>query len=81
VIEPPPEGPERVWVLAEGQWETPQNTGADVLLDARGTSYIEVTEARLYEIARCPDGCVLKLSPGAGGLAFHSFVFEDVATK
>jgi len=78
VIAPPSQHAARVWVLADGQWTPREMAGAELRTDARGASYVDVDGPRLYEIARCPAGCTLRLSPGAPGVAFHAFVFEDL---
>ena len=79
VLAPPTGGSARVWILGDEAWLAREQSGADVRFDARGGSFVEVTEPRLYAIARCRAGCVLKLSPEVAGTAFYSFAFEPSA--
>jgi len=76
VLAPPPGGRARVWVLGGDRWLPRERAGADVEFDARGASFVDVRAPRLYSIASCPPGWVLKLSPEAAGTAFYSFAFE-----
>ena len=52
--------------------------GADVRTDARGASYVDVVEPRLYEITRSGTGRVLRFSPEEPGLVIHQFTFEKL---
>lgn len=78
VLSPPMPGgkPARVWVLAGSGWLEPDRAGSDVRFDARGASYIDVAEPRLYSIARCTSECTLRLSPDVEGIEYYSFVVE-----
>lgn len=75
--------PVRVWVLSDEQWLTADALGADARRDARGASYVDVTEPRLYALCRERAGNhVVKLSPGAPGLTVYALIVEpaDVVT-
>ncbi len=82
VLAPPPVlagKPARVWVLAGSGWIEPDRAGSDVRFDARGASYVDVTEPRLYSIAHCNAECTLKLSPDVAGVAYFSFLVESLS--
>jgi hypothetical protein len=76
VLSPQPTGSTRVWILADSGWLPPAERGADVQADARGATYVEVDEPRLYEIAHSGPARVLRLSPDTPGLVIHQLVFE-----
>ena len=75
VLGPPSTRAVRVWVLGGDDWLPREALGDDVRLDARGASYLDVTEPRLYSIAR-GGAQVLRLSPDDMGFVIHAFVFE-----
>jgi hypothetical protein len=73
----------RVWVLRDEQWLTADALGADARRDARGASYVDVSEPRLYALCRERAGeHVVKLSPDAPGLTVYALIVEpaDVVT-
>ena len=72
-------GSTRLWVLRDDAWLPREASGADVRVDDRGASYIQVSWPRLYDVA-LPDGKthVVKLSPEDPGFTLHAFVFEPV---
>ena len=81
VISPPPaseggEGHARVWILSDERWLPSESLGEDARLDARGASYIEIDEPRLYHIARGGGAHEIKLSPDAPGVTFHALLVE-----
>jgi hypothetical protein len=76
VMSPRHSGTSRTWVLAGDGWLPPSQRGADVRADARGATYVDVSEARLYDIARSGAEQVLRFSPQEPGLTIHAFVFE-----
>jgi thiol-disulfide isomerase/thioredoxin len=78
VMSPRHSGTSRVWILAEQAWMPPAERGADVRADGRGATYVDVTEPRLYEIAKAGKERVLRLSPEEPGLTMHAFVFEKI---
>ena len=78
VLGPPPSGTSRVWVLADEAWLAENARDQDVRADPRGATYIEVSEPRLYRIARAGKTHVLKLSPEAPGLVIYCFAFEPM---
>ena len=69
----------RVWILAGSDWLDPGIAGEDVRFDARGASYVDIVEPRLYSIARCASECALKLSPDVAGVAYFSFLVESLS--
>lgn len=75
VLSPPERGSSRVWILAGDDWLTAAECGADVRRDARGASYVDVREPRLYSIARLAQPRTLKLSPDAAGLTVYELDF------
>lgn len=79
VASPPASGPARLWILRDEAWLPAAAFGADVRTDAHGASYVDVTAAGLYFIARGGGGHVLKLSPEAPGLTLHALTFEPEA--
>jgi hypothetical protein len=76
VMSPPGSGPARVWILQDDNWLPADARDEDVRVDARGASYIDVTEPRLYWIARGRGGHVIKLSPEDAGVTLYAFAFE-----
>jgi hypothetical protein len=76
VLRPPAEGAARVWILEDDAWLGEAARGEDVRVDARGASYVEVAEPRLYRIAELGAERVLKLSPEERGITFYAFAFE-----
>jgi hypothetical protein len=75
VIGPPPGGSSRVWILADDQWLASDARDVDAQVDARGASFVMVTEPRLYWLSKAKAG-VLKLSPDDPGVTFYSFAFD-----
>ena len=78
VLAPPASGTSRVWILAEDAWLPADESGADVHHDARGASYVDVAEPRLYSIAHLEHPRTLKLSPDGAGLTVYEL---DFATR
>jgi thioredoxin family protein/AhpC/TSA family protein len=76
VMAPPAGGRTRVWLLEDEGWMSEGSRGDDVRVDRRGATYVDVTEPRLYWIARDRGTHVLKLSPEGPGCAIYSFAFE-----
>ncbi len=81
VAGPAPEGSSRVWLLAGDNWLDPATRGADVRVDARGATYIDVAEPRLYSIARGAHGIVLRASPESKGLTIYAFVITPAGRR
>jgi hypothetical protein len=75
VLAPPAEGTSRVWVLAGDDWLAPEESGADVRRDARGASYLDVDEPRLYSIAKLRKPRTLRFSPDEPGLTVYEIDF------
>jgi hypothetical protein len=67
--------PVKVWVLSDDAWVPEAQRGADIEADTRGATYVEVSETRLYSIARGGGRHVLKLSPEAPGVTIHELAF------
>ncbi|MBI1796614.1 MAG: hypothetical protein HYR74_06130, partial [Candidatus Eisenbacteria bacterium] len=79
VMSPPRDQPARVWILRDEQWPARETLGDDARQDSRGAAYVDVTEPRLYAIARATPGQhVVKLSPDARGLTIHALVLEPL---
>lgn len=77
VVAGPADGhPVRLWVLRDEHWLTPASLGEDAALDERGASFVEVSEPRLYRVARGGGEHVLKLSPEEPGVTLYAFTFE-----
>jgi len=76
VLSPPAGTNARVWILSDEHWLTRESRGEDVRLDPHGLSYLDVTEPRLYRLARGRGSHVVKLSPDAPGVTFHALVVE-----
>lgn len=76
VMSPPPGGSSRVWILQDDAWLGERERDDDVRLDPSGGSYVDVTEPRLYRIARLANQRVLKLSPEDGGVMMYAFALE-----
>lgn len=75
VVASPPEGRSaRLWILRDEAWLPAAALGEDARLDAGGASYVDVTEPRLYAVARGGGGHVIKLSPEERGLTLHALV-------
>ncbi|HTO91871.1 MAG TPA: hypothetical protein VMJ70_12130 [Candidatus Sulfotelmatobacter sp.] len=72
MMAPPVTGSSRVWVLQDEHWILPPDAGEDVQFDPRGAAFVQVTEPRLYAIAR-GGRHVLKLSPDDPGVRFYAF--------
>lgn len=81
VMSPRLSGSSRVWILADQGWLPASARGADVRVDARGASYVDVTEPRIYEIAKAGAERVLRFSPEQPGVTLHAFTFERGAAK
>jgi hypothetical protein len=77
VASPPRDGPARLWVLRDEKWLPREALGPDARLAPDGACYIEVTEPRLYRVAR--GGGVYKLSPERPGLVIHAITLEPRA--
>jgi hypothetical protein len=76
VLSPPPGGAARLWILSDDGWLPRGSLGEDARLDARGAAYVDVTEPRLYWIARSSGRHVLKLSPDQAGVTLHAAIIE-----
>ena len=75
VVASPPEGRSaRLWILRDEAWLPADALGEDARLDAGGASYVDITESRLYAVARGGGGHVIKLSPDERGLTLHALV-------
>ena len=82
VASPPPGGRARLWILRDEAWLQAGALGADARVDATGASYVDITEPRLYELARGGGDHVLKLSPDERGLTLHALVIvPDASTN
>ncbi len=79
VASPPRSGAARLWILRDEAWLPADALGDDAMRDARGASYVEVTEPRLYILARGSGEHVLKLSPDAPGLTLHALTFDNTS--
>jgi hypothetical protein len=79
VMAPPRSGKARVWILRDEKWLDAASLGADARLDARGASYVDVDEPRLYSLARGEGEHVVKLSPDAAGITLHALVIDPAA--
>jgi hypothetical protein len=77
VASPPPGGSGRLWVLHDERWPGADAREADVAGDAGG-AWVEVTEPRLYWLARGGGEHLLQLSPDREGLTIHAFVLDGV---
>ena len=85
VMGPPPGGERetgaaRVWILEDERWLTPADAGADVKVDPRGGSYVELDATRAYALTR-GGAHVLKLSPDTPGTRLYSFTFEAATPR
>jgi len=71
------ESPPVVEVRLDGAYVTPEQAGADIEYDAGGLSYLQVDEARMYELVQHPEHGAheLELVFRANGLALYSFTF------
>lgn len=78
VLSPRREGVSRVWILADNGWLGAGELGKDARLDARGASYVDVSEPRLYDVARGGTH-VLRFSPQEAGVTIHAFAFVTAA--
>ena len=81
VLSPPPGATTRVWILSDEHWLPVGQLGADAKLDARGASYVDVTEPRLYQVARGAGAHLIKLSPDAAGVTFHALLIEPASDQ
>ncbi len=63
--------PTRVWVLSDDAWLPESARGGDVHADARGATYLEVSEPRLYTIGKLAGPHAIKLSPEGPGVTFY----------
>jgi thiol-disulfide isomerase/thioredoxin len=69
----------RVYVTRDGQAVPPDRRGVDVKLDARGRTYIDVLEGRMYYVIQGEDAAKheLRLSPVDRGVRINSFTFGN----
>jgi hypothetical protein len=79
-LSPPVTGSSRVYVLQDEHWISRSDAGEDVQFDSKGAAYVEVTQPRLYAIAR-GGRHVLKLSPDDPGIHFYAFHFGPAVPK
>jgi hypothetical protein len=75
VASPPASGAARLWILRDDEWLPDDALGADTRQDARGASYIDIDEPRLYFIVRGSGEHVIKISPEHPGLTLHAVTF------
>jgi len=78
VASPPRDGSAKLWVLRDDAWLPAFALGEDATLDARGASYVIVTEPRLYNVASGYGSHVIKLSPESPGLTLHELTFDNL---
>lgn len=71
--------PERLYILQDGQPLTAENKGADVKLDEKGQSYIEVDTSRMYYLVSNAkfSSHEVDLIPTAPGIMIDSFTFGN----
>jgi thiol-disulfide isomerase/thioredoxin len=71
--------PERLYIMQDGRYLTKENKGADVQVDAKGRSYIEVREARMYYLVSNPafGSHTVVLTPTEPGITIDSFTFGN----
>ena len=68
----------RVLLTLNGQPLTEENKGRDVIIGDNGDSYIEVNEARLYELVEHPQyaqGQELRMSSNSSDFGLYAFTF------
>jgi len=65
----------RVWVMCDDGWLPAVERGDDVHADARGATFVEVSEPRPYAIVRGGGAHVLRLSPEGPGVTYYLFEF------
>ena len=68
----------RVLLTMNGQPLTEENKGRDVIIGGNGDSYIEVNEARLYELVDHPQyaqGQELRMSSNSSDFGLFAFTF------
>ncbi|MEM7330524.1 MAG: redoxin domain-containing protein [Chloroflexota bacterium] len=75
----PTDAPPLVWVRQNGRWLDEINAGEDVLFDENGRSYLNITQPRMYQIAKNHTFTTnrLELTFQAMGLALFSFSFSS----
>ena len=71
--------PSRLYIQQDGRWLTAANKGVDVKRDAKGRSYMEIAEPRMYYLVanRGFGSHVVTLLPSAPGLTVNSFTFGN----
>jgi hypothetical protein len=71
--------PHRVYVTRDGRTVPPDRRGVDVKVDARGRTYIDVLEGRMYYVVQGEDAAKheLRLSPVDRGVRINSFTFGN----
>ena len=67
--------PSRVWVMCDDGWVPPTERGEDVRTDARGATFVEVSEPRAYALLKGGGAHVLRLTPEAPGVSYYAFLF------
>jgi len=78
IVSPPRSGRGRLWILSDEAPLDPDSLGEDARLDDRGDSYVDVTESRVYSIARGMGGHWITLSPAAPGITLHAVMFDNL---
>jgi thiol-disulfide isomerase/thioredoxin len=71
--------PSRLYVEQDGHWLTKANKGVDVKIDAKGRSYLDVAEPRMYYLVTNPrfGSHEVTLYPTAPGMMVDSFTFGN----
>jgi thiol-disulfide isomerase/thioredoxin len=71
--------PERLYILQDGKPLTAENKGADVKIDDKGQSYIDVDSSRMYYLVSNAQfsSHVVDLIPTAPGIMIDSFTFGN----
>jgi hypothetical protein len=80
LMAPPIRGASRVWVLQDERWIPAGEAGEDIRFDSKGAAYVDVSEPRLYRIAR-GGRHVLKVSPDDPGIRFLAFYFGRAGAR
>ncbi len=72
-------GPSRVYVTRDQKPIPARRRGVDVQVDARGRTYVDVREGRMYYAIQAEDAAPheLRLSPTEAGVAINSFTFGN----
>lgn len=77
VVSPPAGGTARLWILRDEEWVPEEFRGSDLRADARGATWVDVSEPRLLVAIEKDAGWhVLKISPDATGVVLHALTFD-----